>query len=270
MNMTVLSRADLCRLRRWMSRHGWERTSTLDDGTELWHHTETKADVRLPAQKSKQNQYLLDFPTLPRIKKAARMFLLRELINSVAPGSSLRHSWRRENEREYIRRHVDHLKRHPRDHKAWQRLRDIIDGRRCMARWGSRESRRIAKEERYEVRKSIYEHPRVKKISRLPVGHLMIATDYLFPDGDALDLYIHHRVPHELTDLGNTSGWLSSTSISGYEALLADHLSDVEGVDLIGSVFIARIGENVSDTITRLGEACVSAAMGAFLSLRTT
>lgn len=98
-----------------------------------------------------------------------------------------------------------------------------------------------------------------------PVGeYIRIRTPFLYPDGDLVDLYLIEKDGQQtLTDLGETSRWLRSQTITQRRSIRQSHLiSDIclnHGVEFFKGMLMLRVSptDNFSALVTRLSEAAI-------------
>lgn len=111
----------------------------------------------------------------------------------------------------------------------------------------------------------------VKRIDRLPSGHVRLETGFRYPDGAAIDLFLVR--PNDLltqpvlSDLAATMTWLSDLQVKPWQSKkrqrLVDDILHVLGVRQNGGALETAIPASaaaLADAIVCLGQACVRVA----------
>jgi hypothetical protein len=112
----------------------------------------------------------------------------------------------------------------------------------------------------------------VRAVNRLSKGHIRIETAFHYPDGSSVDLFIAHRAdplkgvePLELTDFGNTIGWLMQLGVNPLRnqrrrKQMQDILSIYEVTEDRSALKCRVSPPQLSEGIIRLGQACIRVA----------
>lgn len=92
-------------------------------------------------------------------------------------------------------------------------------------------------------------------------GFVRIRTPYLYPDGDAIDLYLKPET-QTLTDFGETLRWLDAQavgpSLSKKQEFFLQDIQITYGVELFNGMLVIRVENDLSEAITRLSQAALS------------
>lgn len=99
----------------------------------------------------------------------------------------------------------------------------------------------------------------------LPInGRTRIRTPYLYPDGDVIDVFLaSEEFPTELTDFGDTLGWLWTQTVSSRrtnrQQRLIEDVCLTHGVELYRGMLVVRVQrpELLSEAIARLSQAAL-------------
>jgi hypothetical protein len=264
-----------------MRRHGWRVAGSLGPTEEYWVGPDA-VGVVLPPTEPGRDEYVLYAHDLCQIAVAwIEPWLIEHapddaeahrrivhaantILESVEPSAASRSRWYTGTTLAAIRRHVEHLWRHPRDRRAWERLQRLAREDYRLPRWGEREERRPERARRDDLRREAWDHPRVCGIERAGLGntHLRIATDYTLPDGHGVDLWAPRGQWDTLCDYGDT-GMTLNIELGALGAVYRA-VERIDGVRVVvggGAALVTDVdGDDIDAAITRLGEACVRVA----------
>lgn len=109
----------------------------------------------------------------------------------------------------------------------------------------------------------------VRGIDDVERGHIRVQTDFRYPEGSYVDLFLldNGLFPHErLSDLGNTYSWLADLQIRPWESkkrlqFVQDVVNSLD-VEIVGGALETRVTElsALPSAISRLGQACLRVA----------
>lgn len=121
-----------------------------------------------------------------------------------------------------------------------------------------------------ELQKKVAGHSLIRGIDQLPKGHIRLETEFLYPDGSSIDVFVVDDAPLpqklKLTDLGQTMSWLLDVQVKPWlskkrQRFVEDALR-IYKVEQVGGALerpLASVDE-VMDGVVKLGQACVRIA----------
>lgn len=120
------------------------------------------------------------------------------------------------------------------------------------------------------IEKAVTGHSLVRSVDLLDKGHVRLETEFLYPDGSNIDLFVEGDTPlltpSRLSDMGATTSWLSDMQVEPWkskkrESLLQEALRQYRVTRDGGKLAtdITSIDGIVSDVV-RLGQACLRMA----------
>jgi len=121
-----------------------------------------------------------------------------------------------------------------------------------------------------EVQKKVEGHALVRGVDQLPKGHVRLETEFLYPDGSSVDVFLVEDAPLlqglKLSDLGQTMSWLLDVQVKPWlskkrQRFVEDALR-IYKVEQVGGALelpLASVDELMGG-IVKLGQACVRVA----------
>lgn len=121
-----------------------------------------------------------------------------------------------------------------------------------------------------ELQRKVAGHRLIRGVDRLPKGHVRLETEFLYPDGSSVDVFVVDDAPllrkMKLTDLGQTMSWLLDVQVKPWlskkrQRLVEDALR-IYAVEQVGGALERPLTsvDDVMEGVVRLGQACVRVA----------
>jgi hypothetical protein len=102
----------------------------------------------------------------------------------------------------------------------------------------------------------------VKSADKLPTGYLRLETEFKYPDGDSVDVFIKEKNKNlVVTDLGQTINWLFSIKskpiLTDKQIMFVEHILNTYHVKRINGKLETTVNDNnISEAIFNLGQTC--------------
>ncbi len=121
-----------------------------------------------------------------------------------------------------------------------------------------------------EIKRRVEGHSLIRSVDQLPKGHVRMETEFLYPDGSSVDVFIVQESPllpaAKLSDLGQTTSWLLDIQVRPWlskkrQRFLEDALRIYDVKQSGGALERALPSmDELIQGVVKLGQACVRVA----------